>query len=54
MFFLEAPPETSGYMIAGYAVALGVMLLYVGSLFLRFRSLHQDLSTLQDLDKTKA
>lgn len=54
MFFLEAPPNTSGYMVAGYAVAFGVMLLYVISLGLRFRSLKQDLSTLEELDKTES
>lgn len=54
MFFLETPPNTSGYMIAGYAIAFGVMLLYVVSLAVRFRSLQQDLSTLEDLDETKA
>ncbi len=54
MFFLETPPDTSGYMVAGYAIAFGVMLLYVVSLVVRFRGLQQDLSTLEDLDETKA
>ena len=51
MFFLEAPPNTSSYMIAGYAVAFGVMLIYVVSLFIRSRNLKRDLSTLEEMDK---
>ncbi len=54
MSFLTPPPDTSGYMIAGYAIAFGVMLLYVISLAVRFHSLQQDLTTLQDLDETNS
>ncbi|GAB4504505.1 MAG: hypothetical protein Fur0043_14990 [Anaerolineales bacterium] len=54
MFFLESPPDTSGYMVAGYAIAFGVMLLYVITLTLRSRGLKQDLTTLEELDETKA
>jgi hypothetical protein len=53
MFFLEAPPNTSSYMIAGYAVAFGVMLIYVLSLFIRSRNLNRDLSMLEEMDKDK-
>ena len=53
MFFLEPPPNTSTYMIAGYAVAFGVMLIYVVSLFIRSRNLKRDLSTLEEMDKEK-
>jgi hypothetical protein len=53
MFFLEAPPNTSSYMIAGYAVAFGVMLIYVVSLFIRSRNLKRDLSMLEEMDKEK-
>jgi hypothetical protein len=53
MFFLEAPPNTSSYMVAGYAVAFGVMLIYVISLFIRSRNLNRDLSTLEEMDKDK-
>ena len=38
-------------MIAGYAVAFGVMLIYVVSLFIRSRNLKRDLSTLEEMDK---
>jgi CcmD family protein len=51
MFFLETPPDTSGYMIAGYAIAFVVMLIYVASLILRYRNLNRDLSMLEEMDK---
>ena len=51
MFLQEATPDTSGYMIAGYAIAFIVMGLYVLSIYLRSRNLNQDLTLLEDLDK---
>jgi hypothetical protein len=51
MFFQEATPDTSGYMIAGYAVAFIVMALYVASIYLRNRNLNQDMSMLKEMDK---
>lgn len=53
MFFLETPPDTSGYMVAGYAIAFAVMILYVASLFIRFRNLQRDMSMLEEMDKDK-
>ena len=53
MFFLETPPDTSLYMIAGYAVAFGVMFLYVASLYIRFRNLNRDKALLEEMDKEK-
>ena len=53
MFFFDSPPDTSQYMIAGYAIAFGVMLLYVVSLFIRSRNLNRDMSMLEDMDKDK-
>lgn len=50
MFFQEATPDTSGYMIAGYVIAFVVMGLYVASLYLRSRNLKQDMSILEELD----
>ena len=52
MFLQEATPNTNGYLIAGYAVAFIVMGLYVLSMYLRNRNLHQDLTTLEELDKS--
>jgi hypothetical protein len=50
MFFQEATPDTSGYMIAGYVIAFVVMGLYVASLYLRSRNLKQDMSILEEMD----
>jgi len=50
---LETTPNTSGYMIAGYAVAFIVMFIYVISLYLRNRNLKQDLTMLEEMDKNK-
>jgi hypothetical protein len=52
MFFQEATADTSGYMIAGYAVAFVVMALYVASMYLRSRNLKQDMSMLEEMDKS--
>jgi CcmD family protein len=50
MFYLfqEAPAETTNYMIAGYAVIFGVILLYILSLYIRQRNLKQDLEILEE------
>ena len=50
--FLQTPtPDTSGYMIAGYAIAFITMSLYVASMAMRSRNLNQDLTTLDEMDK---
>jgi hypothetical protein len=51
MFFQEATPNTSGYMIAGYAIAFLVMALYVASIYLRKRNLDQDMTILKEMEK---
>ena len=53
MFLLETPPDTSGYMIAGYVIAFAVMLIYVASLYIRFRNLNRDLSMFEEMDEQK-
>ena len=53
MFFLETTPDTSQYMIAGYTIAFGIMILYVASLFIRFRNLYRDISMLEDMEEEK-
>jgi len=51
--FLQTPtPDTSSYMIAGYAIAFITMALYVASMAMRSRNLNQDLATLEDLEKS--
>ena len=52
MFFQETTPDTSGYMIAGYAIAFIVMALYVASIYLRSRNLNQDMTMLEEMDKS--
>jgi hypothetical protein len=50
MLFLQQPPDTSAYMIAGYVVIFGSMLAYVVSLIIRRRNLEQDIQVLQELE----
>ncbi len=51
--FLQTPtPDTSGYMVAGYAIAFITMALYVVSMAMRSRNLSQDLATLEEMDKS--
>jgi hypothetical protein len=52
MFQLQTP-DTSQYMVAGYAIAFGVMFLYVASLYIRYRNLNRDLSMFEEMDKDK-
>jgi hypothetical protein len=54
MFFQEATPDTSGYMIAGYVITFLVMALYVASIYLRSRNLNQDMETLNELEEPAA
>jgi hypothetical protein len=49
MLFLQAPPDTARYMIAGYVIAVLVMLGYAISLYLRERRLQRDLEDLEEL-----
>jgi CcmD family protein len=48
MLFQDAPAITTNYMIAGYAVIFGVLLLYILSLVLRQNNLKKDLEVLQE------
>ena len=47
----DGPAYTTPYMIAGYSVIFGVMLIYLVSLIVRNRNLQQDLDLLNDLEK---
>ena len=51
MFFQEATPDTSGYMIAGYVIAFLLMGLYVASIYVRNRNLDQDMAMLEEMEK---
>ncbi len=48
---LQAPAETTVYMIAGYSVIFGIMLIYLISLFVRNRRLKRDIEILHDLER---
>lgn len=47
----EEIPDTSQYMIAGYAVIFGLISLYLLSLFLRHRSLQRSRDLLDPSNK---
>ena len=46
-----ATPDTSKYMILGYSVIFGVILLYLISLVVRFRNTKQEYQVLKELDE---
>lgn len=50
MFFLQTP-DTSQYMVAGYAIAFAVMFLYVASLYIRYRNLNRDISLFEEMEQ---
>jgi hypothetical protein len=51
MLLQDTPPDTSGYMIAGYVVFVVVMAIYLISFMARRRNLEQDLSALQTIEE---
>ena len=51
LFLQDAPANTTSYMIAGYAVIFGLMLIYLVSLIVRRRNLQQDSEMLESLEK---
>jgi len=51
--FLEGTPDTFPYMIAGFAVIFGFMLIYIVSLAVRSRRLHHEEDMLKELDEGK-
>jgi hypothetical protein len=51
MLFAEAPANTVNYFIAGYTVFFTVMILYLVSLFVRWRNLKQDLEVLHEVEQ---
>ena len=46
-------PDTTNYLILGYAVFSIVFVIYLFSLFVRSRNLKQDIELLQELDREK-
>ena len=51
IYLQDAPANTTTYMIAGYAVIFGLMLIYLVSLVVRRRNLEQDFEMLESLEK---
>ncbi len=49
MFFQNSPPDTSAYMIAGYAIFFLILAIYLASLLVRARNLRQDVATLESM-----
>jgi hypothetical protein len=47
---LQDTPNTVNYLIAGYAVLIGLPLLYIATWYLRQRSLEKDLELLKTLE----
>lgn len=50
IFLQEVPAETTGFMVAGFAVIFGVMLVYILSIYLRKRNLLRDIQVLEDME----
>jgi hypothetical protein len=48
---LETIPDTTRFMIVGYAVIFGVILLYLASLYIRNRRLRQDMKNLREVEQ---
>jgi hypothetical protein len=53
MFIQNGTPDTSSYMIAGYVISFLVMGLYLASIYIRSRNLKQDMSMLEEMEKTE-
>ena len=47
--FQDAPADTTNYMIAGYTIIFGVMLIYLFSLLVRQRNLQKDMEVLEEI-----
>jgi hypothetical protein len=53
MTLQDGPAQTTNYMLIGYTVIFGSMLIYVISLYLRQRNLERDLELMKELEKDK-
>lgn len=47
---MEGPANTLDYMIAGYVVIFGTMLLYLVSLISRWKNLRKDADLMKELE----
>jgi hypothetical protein len=48
-YFQEGPADTTSFMIAGYVIIFGVMLIYLVSLLVRQRNLQKDMQVLEEI-----
>ncbi len=48
---METTPDTTAYLIAGYSVILGGLLLYVVSLIVRWRALTREARWLSEVEQ---
>ncbi len=48
---MDTPANTMSYMLAGYGVIFGTMIIYLVSLVIRWRNLRQDEEMLEELEK---
>jgi len=48
---METTPDTTQYMILGYAVFFVVSAIYLASLVIRSRNLNRDLETLAEMER---
>ncbi len=51
LFQDTGPANTLNYYILGYVVFFAISLIYLASLYLRNRNLHEDLKTMEELAK---
>lgn len=47
----ETTPDTTAYLVAGYAVIFGLMALWIASLAIRRRNLERDLEVMEELEE---
>lgn len=50
LYLQQGPAETTGYMIFGFAVIFGTVIIYLVSLFTRWRNLQQDKDLMEEFE----
>ena len=48
---MDGPANTLNYMLAGYMVIFGAIILYIVSLVLRFKRLHEEIRGFEEEEK---
>jgi hypothetical protein len=52
LYLQQGPAETTVYMVAGYSVIFGFMLLYLISLAVRGHRMAQDLTAMEEMENS--